>query len=201
MTADDVYKQQSFGARVGFGHSMGLLIIDFWCAALPIPEHSAASTSLQGRSGARRNCSPRRVPLPCLSLTPACAQEGGTQSRVRSVSRFRNLAKLTADAAESHRRRAESGQGRVHRHQTARLRIFRHDVVLMAADTAVDTLLIAGCITSGCVRASVIDASAHGLRPIVVEECVGDRAEATRIAPICSTWIRSTRTWSRWPRC
>jgi maleamate amidohydrolase len=38
-------------------------------------------------------------------------------------------------------------------------------------------LLIAGCTTSGCVRASVIDASAHGLRPIVVEECVGDRAE------------------------
>ena len=41
----------------------------------------------------------------------------------------------------------------------------------------VDTLLIAGCTTSGCVRASVIDASAHGLRPIVIEECVGDRAE------------------------
>jgi maleamate amidohydrolase len=41
----------------------------------------------------------------------------------------------------------------------------------------VDTLLIAGCTTSGCVRASVIDASAHGLRPIVVAECVGDRAE------------------------
>ena len=42
---------------------------------------------------------------------------------------------------------------------------------------AVDTLLITGCTTSGCVRASVSDASAHGLRPIIVEECVGDRAE------------------------
>ena len=36
---------------------------------------------------------------------------------------------------------------------------------------------MAGCTTSGCVRASVVDASTYGLRPIVVEECVGDRAE------------------------
>jgi maleamate amidohydrolase len=41
----------------------------------------------------------------------------------------------------------------------------------------VDTLLIAGCTTSGCVRASVVDAISHNLRPIVVMDCVGDRAE------------------------
>ena len=39
-----------------------------------------------------------------------------------------------------------------------------------------DTVLIAGCTTSGCVRATVIDASAHNYRPIVVTDCVGDRA-------------------------
>lgn len=41
----------------------------------------------------------------------------------------------------------------------------------------VDTLFIAGCTTSGCVRASVLDANAHGFRPIVVTDCVGDRAQ------------------------
>ena len=40
----------------------------------------------------------------------------------------------------------------------------------------VRTLLVAGCVTSGCVRASVVDAMQNGFRPIVLEDCVGDRA-------------------------
>jgi maleamate amidohydrolase len=40
----------------------------------------------------------------------------------------------------------------------------------------IDTLLVAGCTTSGCIRATVIDASAHNYRPIVMTDCVGDRA-------------------------
>jgi maleamate amidohydrolase len=39
----------------------------------------------------------------------------------------------------------------------------------------VDTLIITGCTTSGCIRASAVDAVQHGFRPIVVRECVGDR--------------------------
>lgn len=38
----------------------------------------------------------------------------------------------------------------------------------------VDTVIICGCITSGCVRASVVDSFSHGWRTIVPEECVGD---------------------------
>ncbi len=40
----------------------------------------------------------------------------------------------------------------------------------------VDTVLVAGATTSGCVRASVVDACGLGFRPIVVREAVGDRA-------------------------
>ncbi len=39
----------------------------------------------------------------------------------------------------------------------------------------VDTLLITGCTTSGCIRATAVDAVQHGFRPIVIRECVGDR--------------------------
>ncbi|OON40728.1 isochorismatase [Izhakiella australiensis] len=39
----------------------------------------------------------------------------------------------------------------------------------------IDTLLIAGCSTSGCVRATAVDALQHGFRAMVVRECVGDR--------------------------
>ena len=40
----------------------------------------------------------------------------------------------------------------------------------------VDTLIVAGCTTSGCVRATVVDAMQHDLRTIVAVDCVGDRA-------------------------
>ena len=42
----------------------------------------------------------------------------------------------------------------------------------------VQTLLVAGAVTSGCVRASVVDAMQLGFRPLVVSDCVGDRAIA-----------------------
>ncbi|MBM4197931.1 MAG: isochorismatase family protein [Gammaproteobacteria bacterium] len=42
----------------------------------------------------------------------------------------------------------------------------------------VDTLLIAGVSTSGCVRATAVDACQHGFVPLVVREAVGDRHPA-----------------------
>ena len=38
----------------------------------------------------------------------------------------------------------------------------------------VDTVIVTGCTTSGCVRASVVDAFSHGYRVFVPEDCVGD---------------------------
>jgi maleamate amidohydrolase len=40
----------------------------------------------------------------------------------------------------------------------------------------VDTVVVTGCMTSGCVRASVVDAFSYGFRTIVAEDCVGDLA-------------------------
>jgi len=40
----------------------------------------------------------------------------------------------------------------------------------------VDTLIVCGCTTSGCVRATVVDSAAHGFRTLVPIECVFDRA-------------------------
>jgi maleamate amidohydrolase len=42
----------------------------------------------------------------------------------------------------------------------------------------VRTLVVAGAVTSGCVRASVVDAMQYGFRPFVLSDCVGDRALA-----------------------
>ena len=42
----------------------------------------------------------------------------------------------------------------------------------------VDTVVIVGCTTSGCVRASAIDSMQHGFHTVVARDAVGDRAEA-----------------------
>lgn len=42
----------------------------------------------------------------------------------------------------------------------------------------IDTVVLAGCSTSGCIRATAVDAVQHGFRTIVVRECVGDRHSA-----------------------
>ncbi|MGE0733651.1 MAG: isochorismatase family protein [Alphaproteobacteria bacterium] len=46
----------------------------------------------------------------------------------------------------------------------------------------VDTLILTGCSTSGCVRATAIDGVQHGFRVIVPRECVGDRHDAPHVA-------------------
>ncbi len=46
----------------------------------------------------------------------------------------------------------------------------------------VDTAIITGLSTSGCVRATALDALCHGFVPVVVEDAVGDRAEAVHRA-------------------
>jgi maleamate amidohydrolase len=44
---------------------------------------------------------------------------------------------------------------------------------LHAAGT--DTVVLAGCSTSGCIRATAVDAVQYGFHAIVVRDCVGDR--------------------------
>jgi maleamate amidohydrolase len=52
---------------------------------------------------------------------------------------------------------------------------------LLAAERC-DGLIVTGASTSGCVRATVVDALQHGYRPIVPREAVGDRNSAAHEA-------------------
>lgn len=40
-----------------------------------------------------------------------------------------------------------------------------------------DTVIVTGCTTSGCVRATTVDAFSAGLRTMVPEDCVGDHGQ------------------------
>ena len=55
---------------------------------------------------------------------------------------------------------------------------FGTDLVPRLVSRRVDTLIITGCTTTGCVRATAVDAVQTGLRPMVVREAVGDRSAA-----------------------
>jgi len=55
---------------------------------------------------------------------------------------------------------------------------FGTDLVPRLLNQRVDTLIITGCTTSGCVRATAVDAVQNGVRPMVVREAVGDRSAA-----------------------
>ena len=46
----------------------------------------------------------------------------------------------------------------------------------------IDTLVVVGVSTSGCVRAAVTDAFSHNFRVIVAEEACGDRSRAAHQA-------------------
>lgn len=69
----------------------------------------------------------------------------------------------------------------------------KHDIVLIKTQASAffgtpltgilaanrcDTLVIAGCTTSGCVRATAVDAIQYGFPPFVVHDCVADRSAA-----------------------
>ena len=55
---------------------------------------------------------------------------------------------------------------------------FGTDLASRLTSAGVDTLLITGATTSGCVRATAVDAVQLGYRPMVVREAVGDRSPA-----------------------
>ncbi|SLN66041.1 Maleamate amidohydrolase [Roseivivax jejudonensis] len=52
---------------------------------------------------------------------------------------------------------------------------FGTDLASRLTSAGIDTLVVAGLSTSGCVRATVVDAIQLGFRPIVVEDAVADR--------------------------
>ena len=51
---------------------------------------------------------------------------------------------------------------------------FHTPLITFLAKHQVDTVIMTGCTTSGCVRASVVDAFSYGFRVLVAEDCCGD---------------------------
>ena len=75
--------------------------------------------------------------------------------------------------------RLERRDGRDGDREEGRVRLLRHEPRLGARSRrAVDSVILCGATTSGCIRATAIDLLQYGLPTLVPRECVGDRAQA-----------------------
>lgn len=54
----------------------------------------------------------------------------------------------------------------------------------------VDTVLITGLSTSGCVRATAVDAASHGLNVVVVADATADRVDLSRRVTLLDIWMK-----------
>lgn len=67
---------------------------------------------------------------------------------------------------------------------------FGTDLLSRLEQRGVDTLIVVGTSTSGCVRAAVVDARQLGMHPIIPVECVFDRIEASHKVSLLDMWMK-----------
>jgi maleamate amidohydrolase len=161
------------GRSIGFGARPALVIVDFVNGFFYRSQYP-------GIAEAARNTRPlllaaREAGLPVVHTRIAYADDG-SNCGVWSLKapRLRELTE-SSEASQFIGSLAPAPGERVVR-KTQPSAFFGTDLATHLIGVCADTLIFAGCTTSGCVRATVVDAISHNFRPIVVTDCVGDRA-------------------------
>ena len=73
---------------------------------------------------------------------------------------------------------------------------FGTDLAAQLRALHVDTVLITGLSTSGCVRATTLDALCHGFVPLVIEDACGDRDRRVHDANIFDLKSKYAEIWT-----
>ena len=169
------YARQGFGADLPLKAPFGLLLVDF--------VNGFADPEIFGGGN---------IPSAIAATVPllaAARQRGWAIAHSRIVyaddSADHNIFSLKVPAMltlkEQEHRSAivpglAPGPGELVVRKTVPSAFFGTSLTQWLAQRGVQTLVIAGAVTSGCVRASVVDAMSWGFRPVVLSDCVGDRA-------------------------
>jgi len=171
------FEQRGFGLQMGFGKRPALAVIDFINAftdpAMPLgsdlgPQLDVTVRLLEAARAAR---------IPIYYTVVAYDEEGLADAGVWVLKQSGSKTLVAGTpAVELDERLGRLPQEAVLVKKYASA-FFGTDLATRLNSRGVDTLLIAGCTTSGCVRATAVDALQYGFRPMVVEEAVGDRAE------------------------
>jgi maleamate amidohydrolase len=173
-----IYRDQGLGGRIGFGRRPALLVIDFINGFNDTSQFGGGNIQAAIDATATLLAAARRHALP-IAYTSHCYAGDGSDESLFNLKMPRMGEVLVAG---SHAVRVVDqlsplpGEYLINKHFPSGF--FGTDLAGWLAARGVDTAIVSGCTTSGCVRATVVDALGHGFRPIVPRECVGDRAEA-----------------------
>jgi maleamate amidohydrolase len=175
MSDQEMYQQRGFSSRVGFGNSPALLVIDFIKGFTDVncPLGSNLDREIEATKKLLESFRSRNLPV---HFTTTAYDEEMVSAGV-FVLKVPSLAhlKIGSNWVEIDERLIPISGEVVWTKQYASAFF---GTALAAALTAqkVDTLIVTGCTTSGCVRASAVDSCQHGFRTIVAKDCVGDRS-------------------------
>jgi len=173
-----------FGRASGWGSRPALLVIDvqyrttgrspqpFWDAVEQSPTScgEAAWSAVDRISALLHAFRDARLPVVFPHVAPK-----GRADRGRLAEKVPAIMSVAADGYEFVEEVAPLEEDILvpKRHPSA---FFGTSLVSHLVDLGVDTLVFTGCTTSGCVRASVVDAFSYNFKVVVAEDAVYDRS-------------------------
>lgn len=167
----------AFDGHLPFGKRPALLIVDFVVAYLDPASPLYARVEDALASNERLLAAARAAGIPVLFTnvvyTPGGADGGVFYRKVPALKLFERGSPLGAFPPSL---QPQDGEMVISK-QYASSFFGTHLAATLTAQ-GIDTLLITGLSTSGCVRATALDACQHGFLPFVVREGCGDRHPA-----------------------
>jgi nicotinamidase-related amidase len=168
-------RHDGFHGRLGFGQRPALIVIDvnrgFTDPASPL----VCDLDSVVEAIARLLDEARAAGVPVV-FTTVSYDEGGKHTAAAFIDKIPALATLEAGSpwVEIDPRIA-SRVGEPVLNKLFASAFFGTALSSFLAANGCDSLIVTGASTSGCVRATVVDAIQHGYRPVVPREAVGDR--------------------------
>jgi maleamate amidohydrolase len=175
MDDTEIYARQGFAQKVGLGKVPALIIVDF-VVGFTDPAHFGGGNILPAiqKTGPLLDVARKRG-WPVAHTRVVYAADGSDAGAF--AKKAPGLRKLTESSALSQivpELQPRESELVIRKRQASAF--FGTELASWIIWKGVDTMIVTGCTTSGCVRATVVDAVSHNLRTIVVTDCVGDRA-------------------------
>lgn len=177
MGNNDRYKEAGYGSgSVGIGKNPALLIVDFQ-KAFTSPRSPLGGSKIIDEAvnnTAKLLEVARKASIPVIhtyvAYRPDKKDMGQWPSKVSSLS----TVEIGSEWAELDER-VKNEEDEVVLLKKMPSAFFNTDLINILITHQIDTLIVCGCTTSGCIRATVVDSFSYGFRTIVVEDCVGDQ--------------------------
>jgi maleamate amidohydrolase len=175
---DDYRARGIFQGQFGFGRSPALVVVDF-AYGWTDDAYAGGSRRLYGPVEATRRLldAARARMVPIIYTTSPWRPDGGDQPFKSAADRSPGFREWDRRACRIDERVAPHPRDLVLEKENASAFFGTHLAPYLIGH-GVDTLLITGCSTSACIRATATDAKRYRFRPIIVRECVGDRSPA-----------------------